>query len=66
MPSSAQQVANVMGLLRGRTGKTADLGSGDGRLVRGEKGDPGEGGKVKGFPGAEIPRAAVLYPASSH
>eukprot|EP00076_Gallus_gallus_P003622 NP_001264081.1 protein FAM173A isoform 2 [Gallus gallus] len=33
VPSSAQQVANVMGLLRGRTGKTADLGSGDGRLV---------------------------------
>uniref|UniRef100_G1NBS1 Adenine nucleotide translocase lysine methyltransferase n=1 Tax=Meleagris gallopavo TaxID=9103 RepID=G1NBS1_MELGA len=28
VPSSAQQVANVMGLLRGRTGKTADLGSG--------------------------------------
>lgn len=35
MPSSAQQVANVMALLRGRSGKTADLGSGDGRLVRG-------------------------------
>ncbi|XP_021267086.1 protein FAM173A isoform X2 [Numida meleagris] len=33
VPSSTQQVANVMGLLRGRTGKTADLGSGDGRLV---------------------------------
>uniref|UniRef100_A0A8C3LM00 Adenine nucleotide translocase lysine methyltransferase n=1 Tax=Chrysolophus pictus TaxID=9089 RepID=A0A8C3LM00_CHRPC len=33
VPSSAQQVADVMGLLRGRTGKTADLGSGDGRLV---------------------------------
>nr|XP_027325214.1 adenine nucleotide translocase lysine N-methyltransferase isoform X2 [Anas platyrhynchos] len=33
MPSSAQQVANVMALLRGRSGKTADLGSGDGRLV---------------------------------
>ncbi|NP_001383845.1 adenine nucleotide translocase lysine N-methyltransferase isoform 5 [Gallus gallus] len=33
VPSSAQQVANVMGLLRGRTGKTADLGSGDGRLA---------------------------------
>ncbi|KAM9179395.1 adenine nucleotide translocase lysine N-methyltransferase [Mergus octosetaceus] len=33
MPSSAQQVANVMALLWGRSGKTADLGSGDGRLV---------------------------------
>ncbi|XP_065588571.1 adenine nucleotide translocase lysine N-methyltransferase [Cyrtonyx montezumae] len=33
VPSSVQQVANVMGLLRGRTGKTVDLGSGDGRLV---------------------------------
>ncbi|XP_062444722.1 adenine nucleotide translocase lysine N-methyltransferase isoform X1 [Rhea pennata] len=33
VPSSAQQVANVMALLEGRSGKTADLGSGDGRLV---------------------------------
>ncbi|XP_068765171.1 adenine nucleotide translocase lysine N-methyltransferase isoform X2 [Struthio camelus] len=33
VPSSAQQVANVMALLEGRSGKTVDLGSGDGRLV---------------------------------
>ncbi|XP_025919632.1 protein N-lysine methyltransferase FAM173A [Apteryx rowi] len=33
VPSSAQQVANVMVLLEGRSGKTVDLGSGDGRLV---------------------------------
>ncbi|KAM8798479.1 adenine nucleotide translocase lysine N-methyltransferase isoform 1-T1 [Eudromia elegans] len=33
VPSSAQQVANVMALLEGRAGKTVDLGSGDGRLV---------------------------------
>ncbi|NXE47073.1 F173A methyltransferase, partial [Casuarius casuarius] len=33
VPSSAQQVANVMALLEGRAGKMVDLGSGDGRLV---------------------------------
>ncbi|KGL76752.1 Protein FAM173A, partial [Tinamus guttatus] len=33
VPSSAQQVANVMALLKGRSGKMVDLGSGDGRLV---------------------------------
>ncbi|XP_071617237.1 adenine nucleotide translocase lysine N-methyltransferase isoform X4 [Heliangelus exortis] len=32
-PSSPQQVANVLALLRDRSGKTVDLGSGDGRLV---------------------------------
>lgn len=33
-PSSPRQVANALALLRGRAGKTVDLGSGDGRLVR--------------------------------
>ncbi|NXX23211.1 F173A methyltransferase, partial [Podargus strigoides] len=33
LPSSPQQVANTLALLRGRSGKTVDLGSGDGRLV---------------------------------
>ncbi|OPJ87635.1 protein FAM173A isoform B [Patagioenas fasciata monilis] len=33
VPSSPQQVANTLALLRGRSGKTVDLGSGDGRLV---------------------------------
>ncbi|KFQ93270.1 Protein FAM173A, partial [Nipponia nippon] len=33
LPSSPQQVANTLALLRSRTGKTVDLGSGDGRLV---------------------------------
>ncbi|NXP41192.1 F173A methyltransferase, partial [Leiothrix lutea] len=32
-PSSPRQVANTLALLRGRAGKTVDLGSGDGRLV---------------------------------
>ncbi|NXY59524.1 F173A methyltransferase, partial [Callaeas wilsoni] len=32
-PSSPRQVANALALLRGRSGKTVDLGSGDGRLV---------------------------------
>ncbi|NXC34016.1 F173A methyltransferase, partial [Campylorhamphus procurvoides] len=32
-PSSPRQVANALALLRGRAGKTVDLGSGDGRLV---------------------------------
>ncbi|KAM6197306.1 adenine nucleotide translocase lysine N-methyltransferase [Sarcoramphus papa] len=32
-PSGPQQVANALALLRGRSGKTVDLGSGDGRLV---------------------------------
>ncbi|NXM73126.1 F173A methyltransferase, partial [Serilophus lunatus] len=32
-PSSPRQVANALALLRGRQGKTVDLGSGDGRLV---------------------------------
>ncbi|NXP82471.1 F173A methyltransferase, partial [Ramphastos sulfuratus] len=31
--SGPQQVANALALLRGRRGKTVDLGSGDGRLV---------------------------------
>lgn len=35
VPSSPQQVANTLALLRGRSGKTVDLGSGDGRIVRG-------------------------------
>ncbi|XP_056390550.1 adenine nucleotide translocase lysine N-methyltransferase isoform X1 [Hyla sarda] len=33
MPASAKQVENVMTLLKGRAGKMADLGSGDGRIV---------------------------------
>ncbi|XP_040296695.1 adenine nucleotide translocase lysine N-methyltransferase [Bufo bufo] len=33
VPASAKQVENVMTLLRGRAGKMADLGSGDGRIV---------------------------------
>ncbi|KFP78383.1 Protein FAM173A, partial [Acanthisitta chloris] len=32
-PASPGQVANAMALLRGRAGKTVDLGSGDGRIV---------------------------------
>ncbi|NXD31893.1 F173A methyltransferase, partial [Spelaeornis formosus] len=32
-PSSPGQVANALALLRGRAGRTADLGCGDGRLV---------------------------------
>ncbi|KAM9372409.1 adenine nucleotide translocase lysine N-methyltransferase [Phaethornis superciliosus] len=32
-PSSPQQVVNTLALLRDRSGKTVDLGSGDGRLV---------------------------------
>ncbi|XP_006873984.1 PREDICTED: protein FAM173A [Chrysochloris asiatica] len=31
--ASARQVENVLSLLRGRSGKTVDLGSGDGRIV---------------------------------
>ncbi|XP_066496823.1 adenine nucleotide translocase lysine N-methyltransferase [Tiliqua scincoides] len=33
VPASAKQVENVMSLLKGRSGKMVDLGSGDGRLV---------------------------------
>lgn len=33
LPSSKDQTANVMKLLEGRSGRLADLGSGDGRLV---------------------------------
>ncbi|XP_053550754.1 adenine nucleotide translocase lysine N-methyltransferase [Bombina bombina] len=33
MPASAKQVTNVMKLLKGRSGKIVDLGSGDGRIV---------------------------------
>ncbi|XP_068102541.1 adenine nucleotide translocase lysine N-methyltransferase isoform X1 [Hyperolius riggenbachi] len=33
IPASARQVENVMTLLKGRSGKMADLGSGDGRIV---------------------------------
>ncbi|XP_047185157.1 adenine nucleotide translocase lysine N-methyltransferase isoform X2 [Scophthalmus maximus] len=33
LPSSKQQTLNTMKLLEGRTGRLADLGSGDGRLV---------------------------------
>ncbi|XP_053133161.1 adenine nucleotide translocase lysine N-methyltransferase isoform X5 [Hemicordylus capensis] len=33
VPASAQQVENVMLLLKGRSGKMVDLGSGDGRIV---------------------------------
>ncbi|XP_063170960.1 adenine nucleotide translocase lysine N-methyltransferase isoform X1 [Candoia aspera] len=33
VPASAKQVENVMELLKGRSGKIADLGSGDGRIV---------------------------------
>ncbi|KAM4698680.1 adenine nucleotide translocase lysine N-methyltransferase [Rhinophrynus dorsalis] len=33
MPASAKQVSNVMTLLKGRSGKMVDLGSGDGRIV---------------------------------
>lgn len=33
MPASARQVDNVMTLLKGRSGKMVDLGSGDGRIV---------------------------------
>ncbi|NWR87482.1 F173A methyltransferase, partial [Furnarius figulus] len=32
-PASPRQVENTLALLRGRAGKTVDLGSGDGRLV---------------------------------
>lgn len=34
--ASARQVEHVLSLLRGRPGKTVDLGSGDGRIVRPE------------------------------
>ncbi|KAJ6657599.1 hypothetical protein lerEdw1_002315 [Lerista edwardsae] len=33
VPASTKQVENVMSLLKGRSGKMVDLGSGDGRLV---------------------------------
>ncbi|XP_030067802.1 adenine nucleotide translocase lysine N-methyltransferase [Microcaecilia unicolor] len=33
IPASSQQVENVMALLKGRSGKMVDLGSGDGRIV---------------------------------
>ncbi|XP_057687488.1 ATP synthase subunit C lysine N-methyltransferase isoform X2 [Corythoichthys intestinalis] len=33
LPSSKEQTLNIMKLLEGRTGRLADLGSGDGRLV---------------------------------
>ncbi|XP_028914538.1 adenine nucleotide translocase lysine N-methyltransferase isoform X2 [Ornithorhynchus anatinus] len=33
VPASARQVENVLTLLRGRSGKVVDLGSGDGRIV---------------------------------
>ncbi|XP_062999051.1 adenine nucleotide translocase lysine N-methyltransferase-like isoform X1 [Elgaria multicarinata webbii] len=33
VPSSAKQVSNMMSLLKGRSGKLVDLGSGDGRIV---------------------------------
>ncbi|NP_001086333.1 adenine nucleotide translocase lysine methyltransferase L homeolog [Xenopus laevis] len=33
MPASSKQVSNVMTLLKGRSGKMVDLGSGDGRIV---------------------------------
>uniref|UniRef100_A0A6J0UU61 Adenine nucleotide translocase lysine N-methyltransferase-like isoform X2 n=1 Tax=Pogona vitticeps TaxID=103695 RepID=A0A6J0UU61_9SAUR len=33
VPSSAKQVNNMMSLLKGRSGKLVDLGSGDGRIV---------------------------------
>ncbi|XP_027718777.1 protein N-lysine methyltransferase FAM173A [Vombatus ursinus] len=33
VPSSRQQVENVLNVLRGRSGKMVDLGSGDGRIV---------------------------------
>ncbi|CAH2307815.1 N-lysine methyltransferase FAM173A [Pelobates cultripes] len=33
MPASTKQVAHVMTLLKGRSGKMVDLGSGDGRIV---------------------------------
>ncbi|KAM6424110.1 adenine nucleotide translocase lysine N-methyltransferase-like [Liasis olivaceus] len=33
VPSSAKQVHNMMSLLKGRSGKLVDLGSGDGRIV---------------------------------
>lgn len=33
LPSSKDQTLNTMKLLEGRTGRLADLGSGDGRLV---------------------------------
>ncbi|XP_063171164.1 adenine nucleotide translocase lysine N-methyltransferase-like [Candoia aspera] len=33
VPSSAKQVQNMMSLLKGRSGKLVDLGSGDGRIV---------------------------------
>lgn len=32
--ASARQVEHVLSLLRGRSGKMVDLGSGDGRIVR--------------------------------
>ncbi|XP_060548941.1 adenine nucleotide translocase lysine N-methyltransferase isoform X3 [Pantherophis guttatus] len=33
VPASAKQIENVMQLLKGRSGKIVDLGSGDGRIV---------------------------------
>ncbi|XP_066496767.1 adenine nucleotide translocase lysine N-methyltransferase-like isoform X2 [Tiliqua scincoides] len=33
VPSSAKQIENMMSLLKGRSGKLVDLGSGDGRIV---------------------------------
>nr|XP_028562540.1 protein N-lysine methyltransferase FAM173A isoform X4 [Podarcis muralis] len=33
VPANANQVENVMSLLKGRSGKMVDLGSGDGRIV---------------------------------
>ncbi|KAG8431987.1 hypothetical protein GDO86_018216 [Hymenochirus boettgeri] len=33
IPANTQQVSNVMRLLKGRSGKMVDLGSGDGRIV---------------------------------
>lgn len=35
LPSSKDQTMNIMQLLQGRTGRLADLGSGDGRVVSG-------------------------------
>ena len=37
VPATSRQVDNVMQLLKGRSGRVVDLGSGDGRIVSGIK-----------------------------
>uniref|UniRef100_A0A3Q0QYY1 Si:dkey-190g11.3 n=1 Tax=Amphilophus citrinellus TaxID=61819 RepID=A0A3Q0QYY1_AMPCI len=58
LPSSKDQTANVMKLLEGRSGRLADLGSGDGRLVFAAS---GAGFQCTGF---EINSILVTYARS--